>query len=194
MRSLNNPTFGVRRPGGFRRPFRPQPQQHKYYQTNYRIEAATLRVIDHEGKQVGILSKEEALRQAQTAGLDLVLIAPQAKPPVAKIIDFKKFLYQEEKKLKEAKKGIKKSIVKDIKISLFIAPTDLERLIDKTKEFLTEGNQVRLNLGLKGREVVKKDMAFALMKRFIAELGEVNVSKEPRIEGRVIRAVVARKK
>lgn len=126
--------------------------------------------------------------------MDLVLIAPSAKPPVAKITDFKKFLYQEEKKLKEAKKGIKKSIVKDIKISLFIGPADLERMVEKGTEFLEEGNQVRLNLTLKGREIAKKDMAFDLIKKFIAQLGDVNISKEPRVEGRVVRAVISRKK
>ncbi len=153
-----------------------------------------MRVIDDQGKQVGVLAKQEALRIAQEKGLDLVLIAPKAVPPVAKIIDFKKFLYQEEKKLKEARKGIKKSIVKDIKLSLFIGVADLERLINKGKEFLEEGNQVRLNLTLRGREIAKKDMAFELIRKYIASLGEVNVSKEPRLEGRVIRAVVAKKK
>lgn len=168
--------------------------QRKFYHLNNNIQSDSLRVIDQENKQVGILNKGEALRLAQERELDLVLIAPTAKPPVAKIIDFKKFLYQEEKKLKEAKKGIKKSVVKDIKISLFIAPTDLERLISKGKEFLSDGYQVRLNLGLKGREMGKQQMAFELIRKFIRELGEVNVSKEPRIEGRVIRAVVAKKK
>lgn len=126
--------------------------------------------------------------------MDLVLIAPTANPPVAKITDFKKFLYQEEKKQKEAKKGIKKSILKDIKLSLFIGPADLERQIEKGIEFINEGNQVRLNLTLKGRENAKKEMAFELMKRFISQLGEVNVSKEPRLEGRVVRAVISKKK
>jgi translation initiation factor IF-3 len=161
---------------------------------NYNIQPTTLRVIDHENKQVGVLNKDEAVKLARDQELDLVLIAPSADPPVAKITDFKKFLYQEEKKLKEAKKGIKKSVVKDIKISLFIAQQDLERLKDKGKEFLSDGFQVRLNLGLKGREMGKQQMAFELLKKFIADLGEVNVSKEPRMEGRVIRAVVAKKK
>ncbi len=173
---------------------RNQNHNRRYYQTNYRIEAPELRVIDAEGNQVGLLKKEEAFREAQARGLDLVLIAEKAQPPVAKIIDFKKFLYQEEKKLKEAKKGIKKSIVKDIKMSLFIGPADLERLIDKSKEFLEDGSQVRLNLTLKGREVIKRDMGLELLRNFITQLGEVNISKEPRIEGRVIRAVVSRKK
>lgn len=141
-----------------------------------------------------MITRDEAMEQARGREEDLILIAANAKPPVAKIIDFKKFLYQEEKKLKEAKKGIKKSSVKDIKLSLFIASGDLERLETKGKEFLEEGNQVRLNLTLKGREMGKKPMAIDLVKRFITSLGDVNVSKEPRVEGRVIRAVVSRKK
>lgn len=172
---------------------RPQPQR-KYYFLNYNIPAETVRVIDHEGKLLGILNKQEAIRQAQAAELDLILIAPNAKPPVAKITDFKKFLYQEEKKRKEAKKGLKKSTVKDIKVSLFIAQSDLDRLIEKGKEFLNDGNQLRLNLALKGREMGKTQMGYELVKRFIAQLGEINISKEPKLEGRVIRAVVARKK
>lgn len=172
-----------------------RPQTHrKYYQLNHYIEAPTLRVIDEEGKQVGVITKVEALNIARNQGMDLVMIAPTAKPPVAKITDFKKFLYQEEKKAKEAKKGIKKSVVKDIKLSLFIGPADLERMITKGKEFLEEGSQVRLNLTLKGREIAKREMGLDLLKKFIEQLGEVNISKEPRLEGRVIRAVIARKK
>lgn len=153
-----------------------------------------LRVIDNQGKQLGVLSKQEALLKAQERDEDLVLIAQHADPPVAKIIDFKKFLYQEEKKSKEARKGIKKSIVKDLKLSLFIGPADLERVVKKGIEFLKAGSQVRLNLTLKGREMGKKQMAFHLITKYITQLGDVNISKEPRMEGRVIRAVVARKK
>ncbi len=174
--------------------FQQQHRERKFYTINYHITATPLRVIDSDGQQVGVLDKTEALNRARAAEMDLVLIAPNAKPPVAKITDFKKFLYQEEKKAKEAKKGIKKSIVKDIKLSLFIAQGDRDRLVEKGHEFLDAGNQVRINLTLKGREMGKKDMAFELMKKFIAELGETNVSKEPRLEGRVVRAVIARKK
>ncbi|OGK12031.1 translation initiation factor IF-3 [Candidatus Roizmanbacteria bacterium RIFCSPLOWO2_01_FULL_37_12] len=161
---------------------------------NHRIEAPTLRVIDKEGKQIGVLSKYDALRKAQELESDLVLIAPSAKPPVAKIIDFKKFLYQEEKKLKESKKGIKKSTVKNIKLSLFIAESDLNRLIARTKEFLDEGNQVRINLLFRGREIGKRQMGFDLINKFLASLGDINVSKEPRLMGRIISTVVFRRK
>lgn len=173
---------------------RPKYQPRKYYFINYRIEAASLRVINEKGEQVGVLSKEEALRKAQEMDMDLVLIAPKAQPPVAKIINFKKFLYQEEKKAKEAKKGIKKSTTKDISLSLFIAQGDLTRLENKAKEFLSDGHQVRINLTLRGREMGKKPMAFDLVTKFITSLGEVNVSKPPKIEGRVIRSVVAKRK
>lgn len=173
--------------------YRPRPEK-KFYFINHRIEASTLRVIDKEGKQVGVLSKFEALNKAQELESDLVLIAPRANPPVAKIIDFKKFLYQEEKKLNEAKKGIKKSKVKDIKLSLFIAIGDLNRLINRTKEFLDEGNQVRINLLFRGREIGKRQMGFDLINKFLSSLGEINVSKEPRLMGRIISTVVFRRK
>jgi len=176
--------------------FRPRPKFHprKFYFLNYRIETPQLRVISDKGEQIGVLSKQEALKKAQEAGLDLVLIAPKAIPPVAKIINFKKFLYQEEKREKEARKGVKKGVVKDISLGLFIATADFARLVNKGKEFLSEGHQLRVNLTLRGREVMKKTMAFDLINRYISNLSEVNVSKPPRIEGRVIRAVVAKKK
>jgi len=173
---------------------RPQYKQRKFYTINYRIEAPSLRVINDKGEQVGILTKEEALRMAGDQYIDLVLIAPKANPPVAKLIDFKKFLYQEEKKEKEAKKGIKKSDTKDVTLSLFIGPADLDRLIKRGVEFLHDGHQLRINLTLRGREVVKKQMGYDLVNKFITKLGEVNISKPPRLEGRVIRAVVAKKK
>ena len=110
------------------------------------------------------------------------------------LIDFKKFLYQEEKKEKDARKGVKKGVVKDINLGLFIGVADLERMEKRSKEFLSEGHQVRINLLLRGRENAKRDMAFALVNKFIVSLGEVNISKEPRLEGKILRAVVAKKK
>lgn len=166
----------------------------RFYQLNYRIKPEKLRVIDTQGKQIGVFRKREALKIAQDKGLDLILVAPKAEPPVAKIADFKKFLYQLDKKEKEAKKGAKKSVAKDIKLSLFIAEADLSRLVKKSLEFLNQGYQVRLNLPLKGREIVKKERGFKLMTDFINRLGEVTISKKPRLEGRIIRAVVSSKK
>jgi len=177
------------------RNFRPYKRKTKqYYQLNYRIPSGDVRVLDSQGKQIGVMPRDQAIQMARSQDFDLVLIAPKAFPPVAKITDFKKFLYEEEKKLKEAKKGAKKSVVKDLMLSLFIGPADFERVVKRGKEFLEDGNQLRLNLTLRGREIVKKQMAFELMNKYISLLGEMNVSKEPRLEGRVIRAVIASKK
>jgi len=165
-----------------------------FFFINEKISAPQLRVIDETNNQVGILTKEEALRIAKEKDLDLVLVAPNTDPPVARIIDFNKFLYQKEKKEKEAKKGINKGIVKDIKLSLFIGSADLERLINKGKEFLREGHQLRLSLNLKGREITKQKMAFDLINRFITGLGDIQITKPAKLEGRVIRTVISRKK
>lgn len=151
-------------------------------------------MLDDKGVQIGVFTKQEALQRAQSEDLDLVLIAPHAKPPVAKIIDFKKFLYQESKKEKEAKKGVKKSTVKDVMISLFMGEADEARLIAKAKEFLHEGNQVRINMKLIGRQMGRIPMALEHTRKFISALGDINVSKEPKLEGRVVRAVIAKKK
>jgi len=166
----------------------------KFYFINFRIEAPELRVLDEKGEQIAVMSRQDALNKAQELGGDLVLIAPKALPPVAKIVDFKKFLYQEEKKEKDAKKGIKKGVVKDVNLGLFIGQADMDRMMRRSLEFLGDGHQVRINLLLRGRENAKKDMAFALVNKFIVSLGDVNISKEPKLEGKIVRAVVAKKK
>ncbi len=152
-----------------------------------------LRVVDFEGKNWGVISRDEALKKAKELELDLVLVAPQANPPVAKIIDFKKFLYQENKKEKKSKSG-QKGGTKDINFGLFIAQNDLQRLIKKGQDFIKEGFQLRLNLVLKGREIIKKQRGFDIISYFINNLGPVKISKPPKLEGQVIRAVVVKSK
>lgn len=170
----------------------------RFYQDQYilneRIQIPNFRLIDDKGKQIGILSRQEAQTLAAEKFLDLVLIAPKADPPVVKLIDFKKFLYQEKKKQQEAKKSNKKNTIKDIKLSLFIGSGDLNRLIEKTKEFLKEGHQVRIGLLLKGREMGKKQMAFDLINQFINKIEEAGIAHPPRLQGRVMIAVIGRKK
>ena len=115
-------------------------KQQKFYRLNQYISAPTLRVLNEEGKQIGILTREEALKKAQEEKLDLVEIAPQAKPPVAKIIDFKKFRYLEEKK---EKKGQKTQKTKEVKMRPFIGENDF-----------------------RGREFTQKEAGFALLEKF----------------------------
>lgn len=171
-----------------------KPEKRIYHILNDRIQSSELRVIDAIGKQIGVLSREEALRMTYDQGLDLVLIAPHAKPPVAKAIDYNKFIYQESKKLQEAKKGAKKSTTKDLKLSLFIGPGDMARVKSKALEFIADGHQVRINLQLKGRELGKKPMAFDLMNKFLTDLGEITVSTPPKIQGKIVLAVISKKK
>ncbi|OGK56180.1 translation initiation factor IF-3 [Candidatus Roizmanbacteria bacterium RIFCSPLOWO2_02_FULL_39_8] len=165
-----------------------------WYTRNDYITAPEVRLIDEAGKQLDVFKREDALAMAREREVDLVLIAPQAKPPVAKLIDFQKFLYQEEKKKKEAKKGIKKSATKDVQLSLFIGQNDLERQLNKAHEFIADGHQVRVKLALRGRELGKKTMAFDLLNKFLAQIPEGQVASEPNFQGRVLLAVVARKK
>lgn len=173
-----------------------QPNNNTYRRhiTNDRIRGDEFRLVDQKGEQVGVVSRQEAFDYAKEKGVDLILIAAQAKPIVVKAIDYHKFLYQEEKKNKESKKGMKKGGTKDVKLSLFIGKGDLERFEKKAQEFLQDGYQVRVKLPLKGRELGKKPMAFDLVKEFIASLGEVTVASEPRMQGRVCTAVIVRKK
>lgn len=164
------------------------------YKINEDVRVPEVRLIDENAKQVGVVKREDAIEKAKEKGLDLILIAPNANPPVAKLMDFNKFLYHEEKKLKEAKKGSRKGEVKDIQISLFIGQADYDRFVNRGKEFLDDGNQLRINILLKGREMAKRDLGIRKINEFIKSLGDLNISKEPRLEGRVIRAVVSRKK
>ena len=166
----------------------------RFYLLNERINAQTVRVIDDQGKQIGIFSRQDALNLAKEKGLDLVLIAEQVQPPVVKLIDFNKFLYQENKKQRKAKKGSKKSATKDIKLSLFIGENDFARLVKKGQQFLNENHQLRLILSLKGREINKKERAFELVNRYCRLLGEVNLTTPPKFQGRTLYCVVSKKK
>lgn len=168
-------------------------QEHKkYYRTNDRIFAHTLRVLDIEGKQIGILSKQEALASAREQGLDLVEIAPLAKPPVAKIIDFKKFLYQEEKKKREEKRKAKVSETKEIRLGPFMSENDLAVSIKRCREFLEEGNKIRLVVKFKGRQVTHPEFGFNTIKKLTDQLSDISkIDREPHLEGKQMIALLS---
>ncbi len=166
----------------------------KYYRLNYQIASGQLRLLDEEGKQIGIVSKIEALQKAKELGIDVVEIAPNAKPPVAKLIDFKKFKYQEAKKERESRKNQKNVGVKEVRLRPFIGAHDFETRLAKAREFLNDGNQLKVNVLFRGREITKKEFGFALMKRFIAGLEQVKVVREPHLEGKVLVAMLTSSK
>jgi translation initiation factor IF-3 len=174
---------------------KPQPSTKKYYRVNERIYAITLRVLDHEGKQIGVFPKQEALDLARKEGLDLVEVAPLASPPVVKLIDFKKFLYQEEKKRREEKKKSKVADTKEIRLGPFISENDLQVMIRRCQEFVTEGNKIRLVVKFKGREVTRSEFGLQVLRKVIAAVGDISkVDREPKMEGRQMVAILSPEK
>lgn len=160
-------------------------QQEKRYRINGRIFASQLRVLDVEGKQVGVLSREEALRLAQEQELDLVEIAPAAKPPVAKIIDYNKFLYQQSKKKQEEKKKTKTSETKEIRLGPFMSDNDLQVMIRRGREFLEDGDKVRLVVKFRGRQITRSDFGRQVIQKVVDSLNDISkVDREPKFEGR----------
>lgn len=150
--------------------YRNQNQSHKYYKINQYITAPEVRLIDEEAKQIGVLSIAEARIQAQETGLDLVEIAPLAKPPVVKLIEFTKFKYQESKKLKAEKRGIKGGDTKEIQMTPFISDNDYDTGIKKAQKFLTTGNKVKLSIKFQGRQIQRKEFGYNLINKFTADL------------------------
>jgi len=160
-------------------------QQEKRYRVNLRIFASTMRVLDAEGKQVGVLTKEEALRLAHEQELDLVEIAPAAKPPVAKIIDFNKFLYQQAKKKQEEKKKAKTSETKEIRLGPFMSDNDLQVMIRRGRDFLEDGDKIKLVVKFRGRQITRSEFGKEVVQKVIDSLSDISkVDREPHFEGK----------
>lgn len=167
----------------------------KIYRVNERIFASTLRVLGSDGKQIGILTKAQALEQARDQGLDLVEIAPAAKPPVAKIIDFKKFLYQEEKKKREEKKNAKTSETKEVRLGPFMSDNDLGVMTRRAREFLQNGDKVRLVVVFNGRQVTHPEFGHKVLDKVIAQLSDTSkVERDRRLEGRKLMILISPEK
>lgn len=157
----------------------------RFYRVNERIFAPTLRVLDTDGKQIGILSKFEALEKARSQELDLVEIAPTAKPPVAKIIDFKKFLYQEEKKKREEKKKAKTSETKEIRLGPFMSDNDLGVMVKRAREFLEAGDKVRMVVSFAGRQITHPEFGHRILDKALESLSDISkVDRERHLEGK----------
>lgn len=164
----------------------------KFYRTNERIYAHTLRVLDNQGKQIGVISKFEALKKAQAEGLDLVEIAPKAIPPVAKIIDFKKFLYQEEKKKKEEKKKSKASETKEVRLGPFMSENDLLVMEKRARDFLLAGDKVRFVVFFSGRQITHPEFGHRVLDKVISDLNDISkVDRERRLEGKKLIILVS---
>ena len=174
------------------RRFRKKLERRIFYRTNERIYAPSLRVLDASGKQIGVLGKFEALKIAREQGLDLVEVAPMAKPPVAKIIDFKKFLYQEAKKKKEEKKKSKVSETKEIRLGPFMNDHDLQVMIRRAKEFLKDNDKTRLVVKFAGRQIAHPEFGQKIVQSVIDSLSDISkIEREPHFEGKQLIAILS---
>lgn len=154
-------------------------KQKLFWRTDYQIRAPSLRVIDSEGKLVGVLSVQEAVTKAKALGLTLVEIAPNAVPPVAKIVDFGKFRYSEEKKARESAKKVKGGGVKEIRFSPFIAEGDFNTRIERIKEFFEDKNKVRVVVVFRGPQMRVKNTGYELINRIKGVFGESVITDMP---------------
>ena len=162
---------------------------------NEDITAKELRCTSDSVENYGIIPTAQALAIADEAGLDLVLIAADATPPVAKIMDYSKFKYQQEKKKKEAKKNQKIVVVKEIKLSVKIAENDINYKVKHAIEFLEEGNHVKFRVFLKGREMANPEAGVEVLRRVWAMIEDIAImDKDPKLEGRYVNLLVTPKK
>ena len=162
---------------------------------NEQIRDKEVRLIGSDGEQLGIMSAKEAMFKAQEAGLDLVKIAPQAKPPVCKIIDYGKYRYELARKEKEAKKKQKTVEVKEIRLSPNIDTNDLNTKVNAAKKFLSKGNKVKITLRFRGREMAHIAQSKHILDDFAKEVEDMAVvEKAPKQEGRSISMVLAEKR
>jgi translation initiation factor IF-3 len=145
-----------------------------------------VRLIGVDGKQIGIVSIQEALRRAEEEGLDLVEVAPNANPPVCRIMDYGKYKYEQKKKQQQAKKKQAQVQIKEIKLRPKIEEHDFQFKLKHIKRFLTEDKaRVKVMIWFRGREVVHKDLGKALLDRIIEEVKDIaKVDKPPQMEGR----------
>jgi len=161
---------------------------------NRRIRAKEVRLIDPDGKQVGVVPLMEALETAGSHGLDLVEVAPNVSPPVCRIMDYGRYKYQQSKKLQEAKKRQSTFQVKEIRIRPMTGEHDLQVKIRRIKRFLHNRDKVKVTIMFRGREMAHTDLGAALLQRVVEEISELAVvEQEARREGRVMVMVLAPK-
>lgn len=162
---------------------------------NRQIRVPSVRLISETGKQVGVVPISEALKKAETAGLDLVEISPKAQPPVCRIMDFGQYYYQKERKMRDARKKQHIVQVKEVKFGPNTEEHDYQFKKHNAIKFLKQLHKVKFTVRFKGRQLAHKDLGYKLLEKLRAELKEiVDIDSEPKSEGRTISMIVAPKK
>jgi translation initiation factor IF-3 len=151
-----------------------------------------VRVISDSGEQLGIMATKEALRMANEQGVDLVEVAPQAKPPVCKLMDFGKYQYEQRKKNQEAKKKQVQVQLKEVKLRPKTDEHDLQTKLNHVRRFLAKGDRCKITLFFRGREIVHKEQGKAILDNVLEEIADVaRLEQEPKFEGRTMHMIVA---
>ena len=171
------------------------PNNRDLTKTNEQIRFPQIRVIDSDGAQLGVITPREALAIAQEKELDLVLVSETAKPPVCKIMDYGKYKYERDKKLKEAKKKQHNADVKEVKMRYKIEEHDYNVRVKNAQRFLKSGDKVKATVSFRGREIQHSNLAISLLKRMAADLKDFGeVQQAPKREGRNMMMMIAPKK
>ena len=162
---------------------------------NEQIRDREVRVIGEDGEQLGIMSSREAMRLAEEAGVDLVKIAPTAKPPVCKLVDYGKFKYEQTRKEKEAKKKQKVIDVKEVRLSPNIDVNDLNTKVGAARKFIEKGNKVKVTLRFRGREMAHMQASRHILDDFAKKLEDIAVVDKPaKVEGRSLMMFLTEKR
>lgn len=165
----------------------------KFYRINQYIQAPKLRIIDAEGNQLGILERQVALKKAADVGLDLIEVSSNADPPVARILDYKKFKYDEGKKERGARKGISESGLKELWLSPRIEQHDLMVRINKAQDFLNDGHKVKLTVKFKGREMAHPENGHQVLKKVLEHFNDkISIDREVKFEGRNLSVIIGK--
>ena len=161
------------------------PIANAVHQINEEILDKEVRLIGHEGEQLGVMSAQEALRRATEQELDLVKIAPGSNPPVCRLMDYGKFRFEQAKKEKEAKKNQRVIEIKEIRMSPGIDTNDFNTKLKNAQKFLADGDRVKVSVRFRGREMAHTNIGEVLLKDFAAKCAEIaNLDKQPKLEGR----------
>ncbi|NCC06509.1 MAG: translation initiation factor IF-3 [Clostridia bacterium] len=163
-------------------------------EVNELIRDKELRIVDVDGSQLGVMTSRDALKLAEDKGLDLVKIAPQATPPVCKIMDYSKYRFELQKKEKEARKNQKVVDIKEVRLSLNIDMNDFNTKIAQAQKFLSKGDKVKVSIRFRGREMAHTELGLDVQKRFAAALPDAVVEKQPKLEGRSMQMFLAPQK
>lgn len=162
---------------------------------NEKIRAKEVLVIDQDGEQLGVKSKFDAINIAYDQNLDLVCVAPNAKPPVCRIMDYGKYRFEQQKKAKEMKKNSKVVSLKETQLSVTIDTHDKNVKLKRTLKWLQEGDKVKIAIRFRGRQLAHVDLGEKILKDFVAECEEFCVVEKPaKMEGRTLTAILAPKK